>query len=175
MMGYLIYFSAVRAKDVINSPYNARQNNFADLVIRGNFADRKGNILAYTEVAEDGTEIRYYPYGDVFAHAIGYNHPELGKTGLEAVENFSLLTSNAFFLEKLKDEFQEQKHRGDTVVTTLDADLQQTAYNALGDNKGAVVVMEASTGKILVMLSKPSYDPNQIEENWSWQIGRAHV
>lgn len=57
---------------------------------------------------------------------------------------------------------------GDTVVTTLDAELQQTAYQALGDNKGAVLVMEASTGKILVMMSKPSYDPNQIEENWSY-------
>ncbi len=36
---------------------------------------------------------------------------------------------------------------GDTVVTTLDADLQQAAYNALGDNKGAVVVMEAKYWK----------------------------
>ena len=52
------------------------------------------------------------------------------------------------------------------MVTTLDANLQQTAYQALGENKGAVVVMEASTGKILVLLSKPSYDPNQIGEVW---------
>ena len=51
---------------------------------------------------------------------------------------------------------------GDTVVTTLDANLQQAAYDALGANKGAVVVMEASTGKILSMMSKPSYDPNMI-------------
>ena len=164
MAGYLIYFTAVRAKDIVNSPYNARQDNFADLVIRGDFSDRNGNTLAHTEVAE----IRQYPYGDLFAHVIGYNHPELGKSGLESVENFSLLSSNAFFLEKIRDEFQDQKHRGDTVVTTLDAGLQQTAYQALGENKGAVVVMEASTGKILVMLSKPSYDPNQIEVNWSY-------
>lgn len=166
LMGYIVYFSAVRARDIVNSPYNARQDNFAEVVIRGNLADRNGNVLAQTQVAEDGSETRYYPYGDVFAHVIGYNHAELGKTGLESIENFSLLTSNAFFLEKLKNEFQDQKNMGDTVVTTLDAGLQQTAYQALGENKGAVVVMEASTGKILVMLSKPSYDPNQIEENW---------
>lgn len=166
LMGYIVYFSAVRAKDIVNSPYNARQDNFAEVVIRGNLADRNGNVLAQTQVAEDGSETRYYPYGDVFAHVIGYNHAELGKTGLESIENFSLLTSNAFFLEKLKNEFQDQKNMGDTVVTTLDAGLQQTAYQALGENKGAVLVMEASTGKILVMLSKPSYDPNQIEENW---------
>ena len=88
MAGYLIYFTAVRAKDIVNSPHNARQDNFADLVIRGDFSDRNGNTLAHTEVAEDGTEIRQYPYGDLFAHVIGYNHPELGKSGLESVENF---------------------------------------------------------------------------------------
>ena len=109
-----------------------------------------------------------YPYGDIFAHVVGYSNPELGKTGLESVENFHLLTSNAFFLEKLKNEFQDQKDMGDTVVTTLDANLQQAAYNAMGANKGAVVVMEASTGKILAMLSTPSYDPNQIAANWDY-------
>ena len=50
--------------------------------------------------------------------------------------------------------FKDQKNTGDTVVTTLDANLQNAAYNALGDNKGAVVVMEPSTGKILAMVSK---------------------
>ena len=63
MMGYLLYFTAVRAKDIVNSPYNARQDNFADLVIRGDFSDRNGNTLAHTEVAEDGTEMRQYLTG----------------------------------------------------------------------------------------------------------------
>ena len=166
LMGYIVYFSAVRARDIVNSPYNARQDNFAEVVIRGNLADRNGNVLAETHVAEDGSETRYYPYGDVFAHVIGYNHADFGKTGLESIENFSLLTSNGFCLDTSKNNFYDSLNMGDTVVTTLDAGLQQTAYQALGENKGAVVVMEASTGKILVMLSKPSYDPNQIEENW---------
>ena len=52
------------------------------------------------------------------------------------------------------------------MVTTLDADLQQAAYDALGNNKGAVVVMEADTGKILSMVSKPDYDPNNIYADW---------
>ena len=79
--------------------------------------------------------------------------------------SFSL--PNAFFMEKLQNEFSGSKNIGDTVVTTLDADLQQAAYNALGDNKGAVVVMEADTGKILSMVSKPDYDPNYIVSDWS--------
>ena len=60
-----------------------------------------------------------------------------------------------------------EKNMGDTVVTTLDADLQQAAYDALGSYKGAVVVMEASTGRILTMVSKPAYNPNTIAADWS--------
>ena len=52
---------------------------------------------------------------------------------------------------------KEKKDQGDTVVTTLDAELQQAAYDALGENKGAVIVMEADTGKILTLVSKPDF------------------
>ena len=152
---------------MVNSPYNQRQDSFAETVVRGDIVDRNGNVLATTDVADDGTETRSYPYGNVFSHVIGYSDPELGNTGLESVENFELLTSNAFFLEKLQNQFMDSKNRGDTVVTTLDADLQQASYDALGDNRGAVVVMEASTGKILSMVSKPDYDPNSILSDWS--------
>ncbi len=164
MMGYMVYFNVFQSKEIINSPYNVRLDSMADRVIRGNILDREGNVLAKTEVAEDGTETRVYPYGDVFAHVVGYDSH--GKSGLESTENFHLLTSNAFFLEKIFKEFQEEKNMGDHVVTTLDADLQQAAYNALGNYKGAVVVMEVSTGKILAMISKPDFDPNTVSEDW---------
>ena len=143
---YLLYFTIVRARTVVNSPYNQRQDSFAETVVRGDIVDRNGNVLATTTIADDGTETRSYPYGNVFAHVIGYSDPELGNTGLESVENFELLTSNAFFLEKLQNQFTDSKNRGDTVVTTLDADLHQAAYDALRDNREAVVVMQASTG-----------------------------
>ena len=58
------------------------------------------------------------------------------------------------------------KNTGDTVVSTLNADLQTTAYNSLGDRRGAVVALEPSTGKILALVSKPDFDPNTISENW---------
>lgn len=167
LMGYIVYFTIARARTFVNSPYNQRQNAFAEHVIRGNITDRNGTVLAETHVAEDGSESRYYPYGPVFSHVIGYSDPELGRNGLEAAANFDLLTSNAFFLEKLRNEFSGAKDNGDTVVTTLDAGLQQAAYDALGSYKGAVIVMEADTGKILAMVSKPDYDPNTLYENWS--------
>ena len=51
-------------------------------------------------------------------------------------------------------------------MTTLDYDVQKTAYDALGDRDGAVVVMEPKTGKILAMVSKPDYDPNTLADKW---------
>ncbi|MEF9941083.1 MAG: penicillin-binding transpeptidase domain-containing protein [Lachnospiraceae bacterium] len=163
-MGYIVYFNVVKSKDIINSPYNTRQDSFADRVIRGKILDNKGSVLAETSVAEDGTETRSYPYDELYAHVVGY--AEKGKSGLESTTNFNLLTSNAFFLERMMKEFKGQKNIGDNVVTTLDTNLQQAASDALGDNRGAVVVLEASTGKILSMVSKPTFNPNGISENW---------
>ena len=166
LMGYIGYFTVVESEDIISSAYNPRLDSMADRVVRGKILDRNGNVLAQTDTAADGSEYRYYPYGEIFAHVVGYS--QQGKSGLESTKNFDLLTSNAFILEKLKNEFQDQKNIGDNVVTTLDADLQSSSYYALGDNKGAVIVMEPSTGKILAMVSKPSYDPNSVAANWDW-------
>jgi len=166
MMAYVVHFYVVKSNDIVSSAYNPRLDSYADRVIRGNIVDRNGNILAETKVADDGSETRHYPYGEVFAHVVGY--ADKGKSGLESIENFNLLTSNAFFLEQLANEFRDQKNIGDTVVTTLDLELQQAAYNALGNNKGAIVVMEASTGKILALVSKPTFDPNLVAANWDY-------
>ena len=103
MMGYIVYFNAVKSKDIINSPYNVRLDSMSDRVVRGKILDNDGNTLAETIVADDGTETRNYPYGEIYAHVVGYD--SMGKSGLESTENFNLLTSNAFFLEKLAKEF----------------------------------------------------------------------
>ena len=165
-MGYITYFNMVKSKDIINSPYNPRLDSMAERVVRGKILDRDGQVLAETDTGDDGSEYRYYPYGNLYAHVVGYSSQ--GKSGLESVRNFELLTSNAFFLEKIKKEFQDEKNIGDNIVTTLDTSLQQASYDALGDNKGAVVIMEPSTGKILAMVSKPDFDPNSVTENWEW-------
>ncbi len=166
MMGYIVYFNAVKSKEIINSPYNVRLDSMSDRVVRGQILDNDGDVLAETIISEDGTETRNYPYGDVFAHVVGYD--SMGKSGLESTENFDLLTSNAFFLERLTKEFKEEKNIGDNIITTLDSELQQAAYDALGSYKGAVIVMEASTGKVLAMVSKPTFDPNEVAEDWDW-------
>ncbi len=164
MMVYISYFQIVESSDIINSAYNTRLDSMADRVVRGKILDRNGNVLAQTIVGEDGSETRDYPYGRIFAHVVGYN--VRGKSGLESVENFDLLTSDAFIVEQIGNELAGEKNQGNNVVTTLDARLQEAAYDALGDFRGAVVAIEPSTGKILAMVSKPDFNPNYVADNW---------
>lgn len=169
LIGYLVYFNAVKSEDFINSPYNTRQDTFSDRVIRGKIQSSDGEILAQTNVYDDGTEERVYPYSNIFAHAVGYDSH--GKSGLESEANFQLLTSHSFFLEQLRNEMLDRKNMGDTVIASLSANLQSTAYYALGDRRGAVVAIEPSTGRVLAMVSKPDFDPNYIDDNWEWLVG----
>ena len=123
LIGYLIYFDAIKSEDFINSPYNTRQDTFSDRVVRGSIQSSDGEILAQTNVYEDGTEERTYPFANIFAHAVGYDTN--GKSGLESEANFQLLTSHSFFLEQMKNEFLGKKNQGDTVISSLSADLRR--------------------------------------------------
>ena len=164
LIGYFVYFQTVVSSDVITSPYNKRQDTFADRVIRGDILTSDGMVIAATNVAADGTETRVYPYDDLFAHAAGYaSH---GKMGVELLANYQLLSSHAYFLERFVKEVQEEKNFGDRVITTFNFELQKTAYDALGDYRGTVIALEPSTGKVLAMVSKPDFNPNDIETNW---------
>lgn len=164
LMAYFVYFQVFKSEDFINSPYNTRQNTFAEHVTRGEILSSDGKVLAQTVVGEDGSETRYYPYGSMFAHAVGYDSN--GKSGIESFGNFNLLRSHAFFIEQIINGIQDKKNPGDNVVATLDYSLQEAAYQTLGSNRGAVVALEPSTGKILAMVSKPDFDPNSIAASW---------
>ena len=164
LMGYFVYFQVVKSEDFINSSYNTRTDSFANTIVRGTIYSNDGTALAQTTLDGEGNEVRNYPYGSMFAHVVGY--ATNGKAGIESMANFYLLRSHAFVLEKIANELKGEKSQGDNVITTLDYDLQAAAYNALGDQEGAVMVLEPSTGKILAMVSKPDYDPNTISANW---------
>lgn len=161
---YLGYFLQFESDSVINNAYNPRVDLLAQRVVRGEILSADGQVLARTVTAEDGTERREYPGGSLYAHAVGYTGN--GRTGIESLTNFYLLTSHVNLVEQVFNQFSGVKNLGDNVVTTLDSRLQQAAWDLLGDRRGAVAVMEPDTGKILAMVSKPDYDPNTIGEDW---------
>lgn len=168
MIGYFGYFLQFKSEDVINNSYNSRLDRFSDRIVRGDILSGDGRVLAHTLVGEDGTEVRNYPYDSLFAHVVGYS--DHGKTGLESLANFYLLSSHVNLVERTMNELSDVKNIGDNVVTTLDVDLQQTASDALGNRKGAVVVMEPDTGKVLAMVSKPGFNPNTLGADWDGLI-----
>lgn len=159
---YLSCFLHYESPQVINNSYNAkRQDILAEKTIRGDILSADGQVLATTL---DNTGERYYPFGSVFSHAVGYaTH---GRLGVEQSENMSLVSSNIPLNSKLTDDLADEKHMGNTVVTTFDAKLQKIAYEAMGVYEGAVIITEPSTGRILAMVSKPDFDPNEIGDIW---------
>lgn len=165
MIGYFSYFNVVKGKEIINDSRNPRMDLYENQVLRGSIMDKDGNVLAESKESEDGSQTRDYPYGKLYAHVVGYS--DKGKSGLESAQNFQLQTSNVSFKTKLLNEFKGKKSAGNNIMTTLDTNIQQAAYDALGNNRGAIVAIEPSTGKILAMVSKPSYDPNTIVEDWA--------
>lgn len=161
---YLAYFTYFLSDDVINNSYNPRQDIYAKKIVRGDILDRNENVLATTIISDDLSEKRYYPYGNMFAHAVGFS--EHGKSGVESQANFTLLTSDSPIVTRVINDLNGIKNQGNHVVTTLDVNLQKAAYDALGNNRGAVIVTDCRTGEILCMVSKPDFDPNTIALNW---------
>ena len=161
---YFAVFVQFKAPHQINNSYNMRQKNLAQSVIRGTIYSANGEVLAREALDHNGKEVRFYPYGNIFAHAAGFS--TYGNYGLEKTANIELLTSNAPVNERVAKEMQGIRNTGDNIFTSYDPALQTAAYQALGNYKGAVIAMEAKTGKVLAMVSKPDYDPNTVADEW---------
>ena len=168
LIGYMVYFNVAKREAVISSPYNTRQNQMEERILRGSILSADGQVLARTETDEAGNETRVYPYGNMFAHVVGYDSH--GKNGVEALANYSLMTSHSDYIDQVKNEILENKNPGDNVVTTLNTKLQERAYNALGGYNGAVVVMDPKTGAVLASVSKPDFNPNTLSADWDYLV-----
>ena len=167
-MTYTCHYAITHQQELINNSYNGRQEIFAAQNTRGSIFAAGGQVLAETQTDADGNERRVYPYDNLFAHAVGY--ATNGRFGVEAAANYYLINSNARLSDKVASDVAGSKYPGDSVVTTLDVGLQEVAAKSLGVYKGAIIVSEPSTGKILAMVSKPDFNPNEIDALWDGLI-----
>ncbi len=164
MIIYFCVYVANNEQELINNSYNSRQKMLANENVRGSIYDRGGKVLAETVTDVIGRETRQYPYGGLFAHTVGFSTK--GRTGIEASENFYLINSNIPLSSKVEYDVAGKKNPGNNVYTTLDYELQRIAYDSLGVCKGAVIVSDVKTGRILAMVSKPDFDPNTVAVEW---------
>lgn len=159
LIGYLGKITLVDSKTTVTNSYNPRLNQSDSQIVRGRILDRDGAVLAETM---DG--VRVYPYARACAHLTGYLG--VGKTGMEAAGHFVMETVHNEIFQRAAGLLTKEKPQGNDVVLTIDVDLQQKAYDLLGGNTGAVVMMDPSTGKILAMVSKPDFDPATVAADW---------
>ena len=167
MITNLIIYMKKDKDTAVSNEYNVkRQQILAAETYRGSILAADGTILAHTVVDASGNEIREYPYGDEYCHAVGYS--TYGKTGIENYMNMYLINSSISFKTRTSNGINNIKNPGDQVITTLVPKLQDVARESLGMYKGAVVATKADTGEILCMVSTPGFDPNTIEENFEY-------
>ncbi len=164
LIGYLGYFVATSEQDMINNSYNSRQEILLSRNYRGSIYSADGEILAETTLDAEQNETRNYPYKNLFSHIVGYSTQ--GRMGVEALANYYLINTNTSLNNKVANDMAGVKNPGDNVYTTLNVGIQQVADEQLSIYKGAVVVTEVKTGKILALVSHPDFDPNQISELW---------
>ena len=113
--------------------------------------------------------LRVYPQQGLVAHPVGYSTVERARTGIEESMNDYLTGSNANLdtvLDNALDKLRGLTQQGNDIVTTIDAEAQRVAMDALGGRCGAAVALEPDTGRVLVLASQPSYDPNLVERNF---------
>ena len=164
LAGYFIGYILIQSKYDINNTYNKRQEILAEKIVRGTIYSNDGKPLAITETDENGNEYRHYPYNELFCHVVGSY--DKGQYGLELAYKFDLLSTNASIAQEVVAEINGKKLHGNSIKTTLDIELQKACFNALGDYEGSIVLLDASTGDILSMVSKPYYNPNDIAKLW---------
>ena len=168
MAGFYLNFIVNKSQDIIKDTHNERVAEKAKTIIRGTIYAEGGEKLAYTDTnstEEDlSDDTRKYPYGKTFAQVIGYTTK--GFTGLEQRCNSDLSTEGTTEIEKIANDFSNTTVSGCNVYTTLNVKLQKKAYESIGSDKGAVFIMDPSTGAVLTTASKPSFNPEKLDKIW---------
>lgn len=166
---YLVYFQLFKAQTLADNNHNKRNWVNENEIKRGNIYDRNGKVLVYNEKDENGNRIRVYNDGIINSAFTGYNSVQYGKSGLEKTYNNELLNVSDQPTSKIRD-MVEKTGVGNNLNLTIDQTIQEIAYNSLGDHIGSIVVMDPRNGEVLAMVSKPSYDPNTLDQDWNTLI-----
>jgi penicillin-binding protein 2 len=167
-----------------------RYRVFDGVPLKFNLTEEEVARFAVNRHRFNGVEIvpylsRFYPYGDLLTHVLGYvgrldiddltrvdpgnyrGTTHIGKSGIERYYEDELHGRSG--VEKIETNAQGRILKtlervapvhGDDLILSLDVQVQQAAWDALADRPGAVVAIDPSDGSVLAMVSKPGFDPN---------------
>ena len=156
------YWQVIRAPQLAAAPANPRTVEAERRALRGAIRDRAGETLVESI---DGRRVSRHPES---AHVTGYYSRRYGVSGTErAYDRFLSGRVTAPGWDAWLRQLAGGARRGSHVTLTIDSRLQAVADRALGDRHGAVVLLDVTTGEVLLSLSKPTYDPGRVDEDWA--------
>lgn len=167
------WWALYRSPILVSRTDNPRMAIMSAFSPRGQILDRNGNILADT-VGQQGDYSRIYPI-DSTAPVVGYSQIEYGQSGIErSMDGVLRGTVGPFDLSFWWSHVSTgMPPFGFDVRLTIDSELQSLAYDALSDQVGAVVILDAASGEILTLASSPTFDPNRIAQDWGSLVQRT--
>lgn len=173
---YITYFEIVKAPVLAASSYNKRLWAVRNKILRGTIYDRNMRVLTKSKKINIESQKIEYVDGALFAHVLGYADIKYGITGLQYKYDKELTSTNLKdkitstfnkIIKKSGSNSADDTKIGNGIKTTLDYNTQKTASDMLGDRKGAAVAINPKTGEVIALVSKPSFNPNNLEEEWS--------
>ncbi len=165
LMANSTYLQAFRASDLNGRNDNKRVRDSQFSVNRG--AILVGSVpIAQSKPSNDRFVYqRTYPpnIAEAYAPVTGYYSYLFGRAGIELSQNSELNGSDpSMAFRRVVDVITDRRQQGASVTLTLNAAAQIAAYRGLAGKTGAVVALEPKTGKVLALVSRPSYDPNDL-------------
>ena len=170
------WIQVINAEQLAQNPRNTRALYDSYEVQRGSII-ASGSAIASSVPSDDVYSWqRVYTDADMWAPVTGYINPALGSaTGIEQAMNSYLSgTAGSQFLSRIERIFTGQPPRGSNVALTLDAAVQRAAYEALGDLEGGVIAIEPATGRVLAMVTSPSYDTNLLAAHNTSEVNATY-
>jgi len=175
LMGSATWVQFVQASELNGDPRNVR-------TLYREFDNSRGPIVIGGEPVASSTPVedafgyqRTYANGPLYAPVTGYYSVVYHGTGIEdAANGFLTGTADSLFLSRVQDLFTGRQPQGSSVELTIDPAVQQAAWDALGDQRGAVVALDPTTGAVLALVSKPSFDPNVLAGHSTTGVNEAY-
>jgi penicillin-binding protein A len=181
LLMFLALFVSTTAIQVFQAD-NLREDDRNRRALLESYSTERGQILvdgqaiAQSQPVDDQYKFqRAYAAGELYSAVTGYFTLGQGRAGLEDALNNELSgTAGSQFLDGINRLITGQDPKGASVELTIDPAAQQAAFDALGDNSGAVVAIDPETGAILAMVSKKAYDPNLLAVHDTDQVLSAY-
>lgn len=172
----LSFIQVINASSIDDRPGNRRNLLREYSRERGPLLVAGEPVVSSVRTQDALTHLRTYADGPEYASVTGFYSFLYGATGIERAENEVLSGSDdTLVIDRLQQLLAGRKPRGGAVALTINPAAQQAAWKALAGRTGAVVAIEPATGRLLAVVSSPSFDPNLLSSHDAVAMKRAYA